>query len=42
MLWDPIMVHFLTFPAAVVLFVLAAFFWIIRKRKPPVRMNYIE
>lgn len=42
MLWDPILVNLLTFPAAIVLFVLSAFFWLIRKRKEAKKMNYIE
>ncbi len=42
MLWDPVLRIFLTLPAAIVLFVLSALFWLIRKRKPPQKMNYIE
>lgn len=42
MLWDPILVNLMTFPAAIVLFVLSAIFWLLRKRKPRNKMNYIE
>lgn len=42
MLWDPVFMVFLTLPAAVLLFVLSAIFWLIRKKRPHQKMNYIE
>jgi hypothetical protein len=42
MLWDPILVNLMTFPAAIVLFAISVFFWLIRKKKEYQKMNYIE
>ena len=42
MLWDPVLINLITFPAAVVLFVLSALFWMVRKRKEVKKMNYVE